>query len=76
MPDHEDQNENFEEFFAARRRALCRAAFFLTGDDHEAEELFQAAMVQAYARWPHIVRRGTDPEGYVRAIMLNRTRDK
>jgi DNA-directed RNA polymerase specialized sigma24 family protein len=66
---------SFEEFFAARQRALCRAAFLLTGDDDEAEELFQAAMVRAYTRWSHIVRRGTDPEAYVRKIMLNKVRD-
>ena len=66
---------SFEEFFAARHRALCRAAFLLTGDDDEAEDLFQAAMVQAYARWPQIVRHGTDPEAYVRKIMLNKVRD-
>lgn len=66
---------SFEEFFAARQRALCRAAFLLTGDDDEAEDLFQAAMVQAYSRWSQVVRRGTDPEAYVRKIMLNRVRD-
>lgn len=72
-PSREDSS--FEEFFAARRRALCRAAFLLTGDDAEAEELFQTAMVQAYARWPQIMRRGSDPEAYVRKIMLNKVRD-
>lgn len=68
-------DSSFEEFFVARRGALCRAAFFLTGDDTEAEELFQVAMVQAYARWSHIMRRGTEPEAYVRKIMLNKMRD-
>jgi RNA polymerase sigma factor (sigma-70 family) len=33
------------------------------------------AMVQAYAHWSHIMRRGTDPEAYVRKIMLNKVRD-
>jgi DNA-directed RNA polymerase specialized sigma24 family protein len=69
------EDSSFEEFFVARRGALCRAAFFLTGDDTEAEELFQVAMVQAYARWSHIMRRGTDPEAYVPKIMLNKVRD-
>lgn len=32
-------------------------------------------MVQAYAHWPKIVHHGTDPEAYVRKIMLNRVRD-
>lgn len=68
-------DEGFEAFFAARRGALCRAAFFLTGNDDAAEELFQSAMVQAYARWGHIARRSDDPEAYVRMIMLNKTRD-
>ena len=75
MPRGRHDNSTFEEFFAARQRALCHAAFLLTGDDHEAEELFQGAMVQAYTRWSHIVRRGSDPEAYVRKIMLNRIRD-
>jgi RNA polymerase sigma-70 factor (sigma-E family) len=75
MPWFRHDGPGFEEFFAARQRALCRAAFLLTGDDDEAEDLFQAAMVQAYTRWSHIVRRGTDPEAYVRKIMLNRVRD-
>lgn len=75
MPSSRHEGSSFAEFFAARQRALCRAAFLLTGDDDEAEDLFQAAMVQAYTRWPQVVRRGTDPEAYVRKIMLNRVRD-
>jgi DNA-directed RNA polymerase specialized sigma24 family protein len=36
----------FEEFVANRSKTLWRAAWLLTGDEHKAEDLVQAALVK------------------------------
>jgi RNA polymerase sigma-70 factor (sigma-E family) len=70
-----DPYEGFREFFAARRRALSRTAFLLTGDRAEAEDLLQEALTKTVARWPK-VSAGDNPEGYVRQVMLNEVRSR
>ena len=37
---------DFEEFVIARRGALLRTAYLLTGDHHDAEDLVQSALVK------------------------------
>ena len=71
----EDPYEGFREFFAARRSALSRAAFLLTGDHSEAEDLLQGALTKTVARWRK-VSTGDNPEGYVRQVMLNDVRSR
>lgn len=58
----------FEEFVAARRAALLRTAFLLTGQHDDAEDLVQVALVKAVPRWARIA---DDPEPYVRRILVN-----
>lgn len=58
--------EHFEQYVVARRGALLRTAFLLTGDAHDAEDLVQRALVKAVAKWPRLMDR---PEPYVRRII-------
>jgi RNA polymerase sigma-70 factor (sigma-E family) len=60
----------FEEFVAARSRALWRSAYLLTGDPYKAEDLLQTALVKAWRRWDSIIRREA-VESYVRAAMVS-----
>jgi len=71
----EDPYEGFREFFAARRHALSRSAFLLTGDHREAEDLLQDALTKTVRRWRK-VSVGDNPEGYVRQVMLNEVRSR
>ena len=58
----------FDEFVAARSAALSRTAYLLTGDHHLAQDLVQAALVQAVRHWRRI---HTSPEAYVRRAMYH-----
>ncbi|HET7014363.1 MAG TPA: SigE family RNA polymerase sigma factor [Streptosporangiaceae bacterium] len=57
---------DFADFVAARSAELLRLAYLLTGDQHSAEDLLQAALTQAAAHWGRI---HSAPEGYVRRIL-------
>jgi RNA polymerase sigma-70 factor (sigma-E family) len=56
----------FEEFVAARRPALLRTAYLLTGNHADAEDLVQAALVKTVPHWRRIADR---PEPYVRQVL-------
>ena len=56
----------FEEFVAARRQALLRTAYLLTGSHEDAEDLVQVALVKAVPHWSRIA---DHPEPYVRRIL-------
>ena len=58
----------FEDYVAARGRALERYAFVLTGDAQRAQDLVQTALVKAYRRWGR-VGRTEHPDAYVRRIV-------
>ena len=58
----------FDEFVRARGPALARTAYLLTGDHHLAQDLVQAALVQAAKHWERI---HTSPEAYVRRTMYH-----
>ncbi len=60
----------FEEYVAARRQGLQRYAYLLTGDAHRAQDLVQAALLEAYLHWRR-VSRTEHPDAYVRRIMTN-----
>lgn len=67
MPGSEDTaRDSFEEFVAARRQALLRTAYLLTGDHGHAEDLVQTALVRSWPRWSRIADR---PEPYVRTVL-------
>ena len=59
---------DFEEYVAARGRALERYAFVLTGDAQRSQDLVQTALIKAYRRWRHVTRAG-HPDAYVRRIV-------
>jgi RNA polymerase sigma-70 factor (sigma-E family) len=65
VPDSADQ-AGFEEYVVARRRALLRTAYLLTGDHADAEDLVQTALIKAVPHWRRIA---DDPEPYVRRIL-------
>ncbi|MFF0377462.1 SigE family RNA polymerase sigma factor [Actinoplanes missouriensis] len=58
----------FTAFVAARGPALVGIAYALTGSQQNAEDLVQAALAKAFARWTRI---SGDPEPYVRRIIYN-----
>jgi RNA polymerase sigma-70 factor (sigma-E family) len=61
-PDEAD----FEAYVAARRSALLRTAYLLTGDLHDAEDLVQVALAKTLPHWRRVADR---PEPYVRRVM-------
>ena len=56
----------FEEFVAARRPALLRTAYLLTGSHADAEDLVQNALIRTVPHWKRIADR---PEPYVRQVL-------
>lgn len=58
----------FEEFVAVRSRRLLRTAYLLTQDNHLAEDLLQTALAKAWRSWSRVE---SDPEAYVRKILVN-----
>ena len=58
--------ESFEEYVAARRPALLRTAYLLTGHREDAEDLVQVALVKSVPHWKKIA---DNPEPYVRKVM-------
>ena len=57
---------DFEEFVIARRAALLRTAYLLTGNHHDAEDLVQSALIKVVPKWGRIK---AQPEGYVRQVL-------
>jgi RNA polymerase sigma-70 factor (sigma-E family) len=62
MSDYAD----FEEFVVARRDALMRTAYLLTGNRHDAEDLVQSALIKVVPKWGRIK---DHPEPYVRRVL-------
>jgi RNA polymerase sigma-70 factor (sigma-E family) len=58
----------FEEYVAARGRALERYAYVLTGDRQRSQDLVQTALLKAYRQWRRVVRT-EHPDAYVRRIL-------
>src|SRR6218665_3074163 len=67
------RDEEFAAFMAAHGDALLRTAWYLTGDQHRAEELAQQALVRTYAAWPRV--RSGDPGAYARRVLVNQRVD-
>jgi RNA polymerase sigma-70 factor (sigma-E family) len=65
MPDT-DQG-GFEEFVAARRPALLRTAYLLTGSQADADDLVQTTLLRVVPRWARI---SAHPEPYVRQVLV------
>ena len=62
----EAERVDFDDFVRARRRALLRTAYLLTGQHADAEDLVQAALIKAVPHWRQIA---ANPEPYVRRIL-------
>jgi len=66
---------DFDAFFRDTHRRALAAAYLVTGNRHEAEEIAQDAYVRLYERWDR-VRGLDDPEGYLLRTALNVFRDR
>jgi RNA polymerase sigma-70 factor (sigma-E family) len=63
-----DAEREFRKFVAARSAALFRAAYLLTGDRGQAEDLVQTALAKVALRWNKI---GQDPDAYARRVLYH-----
>jgi RNA polymerase sigma-70 factor (sigma-E family) len=61
-------SDTFAEFVGARSARLLRTAYLLTHDWALAEDLLQTSLVKTWRAWRRIE---TDPEPYVRRILVN-----
>ena len=59
--------DSFEEYVVARRSALLRTAYLLTGSHADAEDLVQTALIKCVPVWKRIADR---PEPYVRQVLV------
>jgi RNA polymerase sigma-70 factor (sigma-E family) len=65
-----DSAAEFDTFVRAKRPALVRSAYLLTGDRHLAEDLVQSALARTHKSWARIA----DPanaEAYTRKVMYH-----
>lgn len=63
------RDREFEEFVVAAWPRLRRAAYLLSHDSHDADDLVQSALTSCYARWPKV--RSEDAFAYVRRALVN-----
>jgi RNA polymerase sigma-70 factor (sigma-E family) len=61
---------DFRDYVTARGPSLLRAAYLLTANRADAEDLVQAALIKTYLAWNRIEDRGA-LDGYVRRAMIN-----
>lgn len=62
------RDEGFDEFVRTRTPGLLRAAYLLTGDQHAAEDLLQAAFEKVALRWRRLERQDS-ADAYTRTVM-------
>jgi RNA polymerase sigma-70 factor (sigma-E family) len=70
-----ERDSEFVEYVSARLARLHRAAYFMCGDPHRADDLVQATLIGLYARWKH-VRAAENLDGYVHRILARRFVDE
>jgi RNA polymerase sigma-70 factor (sigma-E family) len=63
-------DRGFREYVTMRSGSLLRAAYLLTGNRADAEDLVQAALAKTFLAWDRIEDRGA-LDGYVRRAMVN-----
>jgi RNA polymerase sigma-70 factor (sigma-E family) len=63
------RDREFEEFVASAWPRLRRAAYLLSHDTHEAEDLVQVALARSYVHWSRVRREGAYP--YVHRALVN-----
>ena len=64
-----DRVADFDDFVAARGRAMWRAAWLLTGDSGKADDLVQTALGKAWPQFDRVSASGSF-EAYVRRVMF------
>ena len=62
--------DEYEEFVRSRTPALLRSAYLLTGDQHLAEDLVQAALARTHRAWRGLHSTG-NAEAYTRKVMYH-----
>ncbi|MQA16345.1 MAG: SigE family RNA polymerase sigma factor [Pseudonocardiaceae bacterium] len=72
--DQRDEQE-FAEYFSARRDAVRRTAYLICGDWHRADDLAQNAFVALHRRW-HKVRDKQALDAYVRRSLVRASIDE
>ncbi|MGH3837426.1 MAG: sigma factor, partial [Pseudonocardiaceae bacterium] len=72
--DQRDEQE-FADYFAARRDAVRRTAYLICGDWHRADDLAQAAFVALHRRWSKIRDKGA-LDAYVRRTLVRAAIDE
>ncbi|PXY31466.1 SigE family RNA polymerase sigma factor [Prauserella muralis] len=72
--DHRDEQE-FAEYFAARRDSVRRTAYLLCGDWHRADDLAQTAFVALHRRWRKIRDRAAT-DAYLRTTLVRAAIDE
>ncbi|MEU3272400.1 SigE family RNA polymerase sigma factor [Saccharomonospora sp. NPDC006951] len=72
--DHRDEQE-FAEYFAAKRDSVRRTAYMLCGDWHRADDLAQTAFVALHRRWRKI-RDKAATDAYVRTTLVRAAIDE
>ena len=68
--------DEFTDFMLSRWAGLVRFGYGLTGDQGLAEDLAQTALTRACASWTRVRRASSDPDAYVRRIMINSNRSR
>jgi RNA polymerase sigma-70 factor (sigma-E family) len=61
--------QDFDDFVRGRSRPLLQAAWLLTGDWQQAEDLLQTSLVKVYLSWGRI-RRSGNAEAYARRVLV------
>ena len=67
-------DEEFVEFARLNSAKLVHAAFLLSGDRDEAEDLAQTTLVRTYAAWSRVRRQGA--HAYARTTLVNLVTDR
>ncbi|MGH3887967.1 MAG: SigE family RNA polymerase sigma factor [Pseudonocardiaceae bacterium] len=72
--DQRDEQE-FADYFAARRDAVRRTAYLICGDWHRADDLAQTAFVALHRRWRKVRNKGA-LDAYVRRTLVRAAIDE
>lgn len=63
------RDAEFTAFVQSKGASLSRAAYYLCGDVHRAQDLVQVALTKTYVAWSTARRR--DPYAYARRVLVN-----
>lgn len=63
------RDAEFTAFVQSNGASLSRAAYYLCGDEHRAQDLVQVALTKTYVAWS--TARRSDPYAYARRVLVN-----